>query len=260
MQTQSSTLNFLAQGDPDNPVLVFLHFFGGSSRTWSAVMEGLSDQFYCVAPDLPGWGDSAAPSGQISVKASVDLVMQLLKSLDLDHFTLVGHSMGGKIAYFIAAHQPQSVQNLILIAPSPPTPEPMSEEDRINLSKAFANRPAVEKLMEKTTFKTISPLLKEAVIHDHLQATYNAWNSWIEIGSREDISNLRVDAMLSALIVSGEKDSNFSSGFLKQEFTKYFPSALFHEVPETGHLLPLESPSELVAIVRGFIEKNNLAP
>ena len=53
-------LSVLDRGDKSNPPVVCLHGFLGSGEDWISVMDSLAEEFYCVAVDLPGHGDSAS--------------------------------------------------------------------------------------------------------------------------------------------------------------------------------------------------------
>jgi len=55
-----------------NPALVFLHYWGGSRRTWSGVVEQLSDRFRCIAVDLRGWGKSDRHNEDYNLFAQAD--------------------------------------------------------------------------------------------------------------------------------------------------------------------------------------------
>lgn len=251
-------LNFIEKGSNNAPALVFLHYFGGSSNTWMAVITELSKTYHCIGIDLSGWGNSSASSQMLSVHDHAKDVLEVVKYLNLKNYSLVGHSMGGKIAFCIATQKPAGLKALILVAPSPPTPEPMQEQDRADLMNAFGDRLAIEELIMKITHKPLSKEVYEQTIQSHLQASQTAWNSWIEIGSKEDISFLMSNITLPATVISGSEDPNFSSDFLKTEFINYFPSALFTEIKGSGHLIPIETPIELADSIQKFLVKNVL--
>jgi pimeloyl-ACP methyl ester carboxylesterase len=83
------------EGDP----LVLLHGFGTSSATWNSVLHlfGNGNSYYLV--DLPGHGDSGRESADVySVTYLADLISEFVLSLELQHYTMIGHSLGGIIA------------------------------------------------------------------------------------------------------------------------------------------------------------------
>ena len=103
------------------PALVFLHYWGGSARTWNTVIQQLSTDFRCVAYDQRGWGGSDAPPQGYSLWDLTLDARQIVQALGLRRFVLVGHSMGGKIAQLLASQQPPGLEGLVLVAPATPT-------------------------------------------------------------------------------------------------------------------------------------------
>ncbi len=80
------------------PALVFLHYWGGSSRTWRGVIERLGGEPRCIALDQRGWGASTATDGRYDLSAMADDVEAVTRQLGITRYVLVGHSMGGKVA------------------------------------------------------------------------------------------------------------------------------------------------------------------
>lgn len=89
-------LNVVDEGSGDI-ALVFLHYWGGSVRTYLSVMSLLADRFRCLAFDQRGWGRSSR-DGDYSLDAYASDTIALIKALGLRRCVLVGHSMGGKVA------------------------------------------------------------------------------------------------------------------------------------------------------------------
>jgi 3-oxoadipate enol-lactonase len=105
------------------PALLFLHYWGGSARTWHAVTQQLLTDFRCVAYDQRGWGGSDAPAQGYSIRDLAFDAREIVRALGLKRFALVGHSMGGKVAQLLASQRPTGVEKLILVAPAAPTPQ-----------------------------------------------------------------------------------------------------------------------------------------
>lgn len=107
---------YLAAGG-DGPVLVLLHGLGGSSATWRQVLEILGGAFRAIAPDLLGHGGSDAPgNGDYSPAGHATWLRDLLRALDVDRATVVGHSFGGGVALQYAHQYPERVEGLVLVA------------------------------------------------------------------------------------------------------------------------------------------------
>ena len=142
IETNGTRIHVTQQGN-GNLALVFLHYYGGSSRTWSRVTEALPDRYRIVATDHRGWGDSDAPSSGYRIADLADDAEGVIAELGLQRYVLVGHSMGGKVAQLIASRRPKGLEGLVLVAPSPPSPMLLSDEQRATLSGAYQSRESV---------------------------------------------------------------------------------------------------------------------
>lgn len=101
-------------GDP----LVYLHGMG-LTRRWLPIHDALAGRFDVIAPEHPGFGDTVRPRRMSSLDDIVDVESELLLSLGVDRFHLVGHSLGGLLAAMLAAAEPERIRSLTLIAPAP---------------------------------------------------------------------------------------------------------------------------------------------
>jgi pimeloyl-ACP methyl ester carboxylesterase len=111
-------LHVRQSGPPDAPAVVLLHGFGSSLQTWDVWAKGLAATHRVVRIDLPGSGLSPPdPAHDYRDERSLDMLISLMDSLGLQHASLVGHSMGGRIAWTFAAKFPERVDKLVLVAP-----------------------------------------------------------------------------------------------------------------------------------------------
>ena len=102
----------------DAPAVVLLHGFGSSLQTWDAWAQGLAATHRVVRIDLPGSGLSPPdPAHDYRDERSLQLLSALLDDLGLKRVSLVGHSMGGRIAWTFAARFPERINKLVLVAP-----------------------------------------------------------------------------------------------------------------------------------------------
>jgi 3-oxoadipate enol-lactonase len=99
------------QGEPS---LLFLHYWGGSSRTWDLVINRLKTDFRCIAYDQRGWGESDKPETGYSIQDLANDAEALIRSLELTRYVLIGHSMGGKVAQLLASKRPEGPQSIDL--------------------------------------------------------------------------------------------------------------------------------------------------
>jgi pimeloyl-ACP methyl ester carboxylesterase len=96
--------------------LLLVHGLGGDRHTWDGVLDALAAKHTVIAADLPGHGQSDAPSGDYSLGAHASALRDLLIGLGHPSATVVGHSLGGGIAMQFAYQFPDRTDRLILIS------------------------------------------------------------------------------------------------------------------------------------------------
>ena len=124
-----NSLSFKESGPPTAPTVLFIHGFMGSRRDWAAVTEALVQKYHCIAVDLPGHGDTGDP-GNDPRAATEDCTAPLwtpdgcvaaLAAL-LARFgggSLVGYSLGGRLALQLAVEHPDLVARAVIVSASP---------------------------------------------------------------------------------------------------------------------------------------------
>ena len=99
-------IHYVDEGD--GPPLLMLHGNPTWSFTWREVIKGLRDRYRCIAPDLPGFGLSAAPPGYgFTPREHAGAIERLVVELDLRDVTLLVQDWGGPIGFAVAGRQPQ---------------------------------------------------------------------------------------------------------------------------------------------------------
>jgi pimeloyl-ACP methyl ester carboxylesterase len=98
--------------------IVMLHGFMGSSLNWLPLIELLKPHFRCISVDLFGFGESARPMIQYDIAKEVKFLRQVVQTLELESFYLLGHSFGGWVSAAYTLKYPDSVKGLILAAPA----------------------------------------------------------------------------------------------------------------------------------------------
>lgn len=246
-------LNLFEAGQGEK-TLLFLHYFGGSARTWQPVIARLAESHRCLALDLRGWGESDAPleGAACRVEDMVGDVHRVVSELGQLHYTLIGHSMGGKVAQAFAAAQPPGLNTLLLVAPSPLTPEPMTNADRAGMRAAYGSAAAARLTLEKIACLPLTPALTDSIIADNLRASRIAWEAWADIGSREDLSALAPHITAPTFVLAGAGDVVLSPDILQREVVSRLPHVALTVVPEAGHLLPLETPETVADWIRKY--------
>jgi pimeloyl-ACP methyl ester carboxylesterase len=259
------------------PLIVALHWLGGSSLTWTEVGGGLAEHgARCAALDLPGFGD-AESVGEFTVAASVEEVIATVQELRRDDadapWFLMGHSMGGKFAAVIARAAVQGDDRLrglagvILVSPSPAGPEPMEEKQRAHLMEQLgeSSRDADEDTSRAQGFVEDNvgklPLLegvRDLAVRDVLRMDRAAFRAWLTVGSKEDWSE-RVGVLpLPALVMAGSEEPALGPEAQRTHTLPHFSDARLVSLTGGGHLGPPERPAEIVGRVVNFLEELGL--
>lgn len=246
----SVSLNVEEQGSGE-PTLVFLHYWGGSLRTWEKVIAGLNSSFRCVAYDIRGWGKSGDASSYTVTDMAVEARL-LIEKLGLKSYILVGHSMGGKVAQLLASHNPAGLIGLILVAPAPPTPVRLPEEMREQQLHAYDNRDTVIQTIGFLSARTPSPEILERIVEDSLRGSREAVLAWPNEAILEDISPELSTISVPALILAGERDLLDSIEQHRREVLARIANARLDVVSGSGHLVPIDEPEQLASLIHAF--------
>ena len=248
--------NRVGSSRDDAPTLVFLHYWGGSSRTWKDVIASLPDAYRSVAPDHRGWGDSDKPADGYALANLADDAQQVITKLNLKRFILIGHSMGGKVAQLLASRRPYGLVGLVLVAPSPPTPLALPIETLAAMERAYFSRESVEATLDgMLSAKPLSIARREQVIEDSLCGGPEAKAAWPRYASQEDISSDVLSIDVPTVVIAGEMDRVDSVATLQAQLLPRIAHASMHVLPGTGHLSPLESPREVAALIHAFVRQ-----
>lgn len=236
-----------------NPAIVFLHYWGGTSRTWSRVAARLQDKFRTVAYDARGWGQSdKAPAGY-ALNNLADEVLALIRALEVKEFVLVGHSLGGKVAQFAASRHPEEFMGLVLVAPAPPTPLRLPEEMRETQIHAYDNRENVLQTIRFLSARMPPPEIVEQIVEDSMSGSRAATLAYPTSSILEDISHEVPKIAVPTLVFAGELDQLDSIEQHKREVVARIANARLEIIPRSGHLIPIDEPEELAQRIDKFV-------
>lgn len=98
------------------PAVLLIHGIGDSSDTWRDLIPVLARDHTVIAPDLLGHGRSDKPRADYSVAAYANGMRDLLTVLDVEHATVVGHSLGGGVAMQFAYQYPERCERLVVVS------------------------------------------------------------------------------------------------------------------------------------------------
>ncbi|MEE5092069.1 alpha/beta fold hydrolase [Xanthomonas euvesicatoria] len=246
------------------PTLFFLHALGASRHEWSHVIAQLGSRFDCIALDIPGFGDAPALD-HCNTNALVDwFSAEVIKRQPACWFA-VGHSMGGKIATLAAARARDGVAGLaglagvVLVAASPPAPEPIQESRRRTMLAWFeTGQPTRMEAAQFVDANCATPLpdeSRDAAINDVLRTAPSAWMAWLTRGSREDCTAQAGCIGVPAVIVAGGQDGDLGEAAQRRLNAPHYAHAQLAIVANAAHLIPYEQPQELAQLVAAHVHR-----
>jgi 3-oxoadipate enol-lactonase len=206
-------------GAEDAPVLVLLHGLGDDGGTWDVAGAEFAQHFRVLAIDLRGHGQSDWP-GTYSFELMRDDVLGVLDQLGLGRVNLLGHSMGGTVAYLIAEKEPGRIDRLILEDTPPPRPWERAVPERPDAPVPFdwAVLPA---------------------IFGQLNHPDPAWSDRV------------TEITAPTLIIGGGPDSHIPQDKLEDAAAR-LPRGTLQVIP-AGHHVHAARPAEFTAAVLGFL-------
>jgi pimeloyl-ACP methyl ester carboxylesterase len=251
-------------GPKSATTIVLLHGFGASLQTWDAWAQTLEKTHRVIRFDLPGAGLTGAdPTGDYSDARGVHIISSLLDTLGVDQAVVVGHSMGGRLAWRLAAEQPQRVRQLVLIAPdgfaSPGFEYGKAPEVgisvramryvlpkallRLSLAPAYAD---ASKLNDSTVNRyydmMLAPDVRTALIARMQQLVLQEPTPWLA----------RIRA--PTLLLWGEQDAMIPPANAR-DYQAAMPQASLVLLPGVGHLPHEEAPAASLAALQEFLLK-----
>lgn len=244
---------FVEEKGAGHPSLVFLHYWGGTHRTWNKVVANLAGFYHTVTYDMRGWGQSEAAENSYSIPELADEAASLIAQLGLKKYVLIGHSMGGKVAQLLASRRPEGLVGLILVAPATPTPTHFPEEALQQQLHAYDNRETVLQTIAFLSARTPAPEIVEQIVEDSLSGVPDAKLAWPTSAIREDISAEVPHIAVPTLVLAGEHDRLDSVEQHRREILSRIPNSRLEIIPGSGHLIPIDEPSALARAIHTFV-------
>ncbi|KAI0134349.1 Alpha/Beta hydrolase protein [Xylariales sp. AK1849] len=243
--------------DQSSPTLVFLHYWGGTSSTWSSVTALLSPKYQTVALDSRGWGKSTGPADAhaYSISHLADDVEAIVRRFPLENIVLVGHSMGAKVVQAIASRQSlPGLKGIVLVSPAPPTPLVLPKAMRDQQIHAYDNTQSAD-LVVRNVLTATAPGddVVDALVRDMLSGNQFAKAAWPAYAMGEDISALLDNINVPTLVVAAELDVVEPLGRVEKEVAGRLKNAKLRVIQKSGHLIPVEAPDALVGILLYFL-------
>lgn len=251
-----------SSADQGKPVAILIHGLFGSRDNLAQLGKSISDAYQVLMVDALNHGLSPR-SKDMSYPYQASELLKLIDSLEQSQVTLIGHSMGGKIAMAAALLQPEKVERLV-IADMAPVSYPRSHDRvfnalmEIDTQKLSARSQASWQLDQKLTEPGVASFL--------LKSLYRTDSSW---EWRFDLNNLyeQYPAILDwpfkdrvyekpILFIKGQ-NSDYLHPRYQQQVLDQFPKASLKIIQDTGHWLHAEKPSLFNRLVLQFLTSTN---
>jgi len=256
---------YITAGNHDNETLLFLHGFMGSGRDWLPIAHHLEKDYYCVMPDLPGHGKNLnlamdEPLGYNSLAAGL---LSLAEKINIDKVSLIGYSMGGRLALFFAIQYAEKVQHLILESAHPGIIDEQArrkraqiDEQRANQIRHFGIKAFVDSWYKMDFFRSMqqrsdefaamkiareknSPLWMAKVIHE------------LSPGLQPALWDQLPKVMMDVLLIAGAQDSKYANTLKKA--AQKLPQATINVIPNAGHNTHFEATKTFSKQIADFL-------
>ncbi len=267
-------------GGEGRPV-VAVHGLGGAHLNWLPVAEGLSRHGHVLALDLPGFGYSP-PQRSHRLAVHAEVVGELIED-EGKAALLVGNSLGGLVSIMVAAHHPQLVDKLVLVAPAMPPRLPDPTLDRLIARRLLLQGlPILGPEMIRRYWDSVSPARQIAdtlaVVCHHPEGVpqelvaeslalasarrHQPWALPALVGSgrstgrylanRRGLRRLIEKVEAPTLIIKGGHDRVVAGSGIAW-LAALRPDWALSEMADAGHCPQIEAPGEFLAIVDGWL-------
>lgn len=239
------------------PAVILLHGFGASLHTWEAWAQVLAVDHRVIRFDLPGSGLSRPdPAGDYSDARTQQLLIALMDRLGVARASLVGHSIGGRIAWRFAAAHSQRVDMLVLVSP----------DGFASPGFEYGKAPAVPVVLKAMRYVLPRALLRmnllpayadPAVLNDSLLTRYH--DLLLAPGAREAMLARMAQTVLvdplpllrtitaPTLLLWGERDAMIPFAN-SADYLNAIPNSRLVALPGVGHLPQEEAPGSIAAV------------
>jgi pimeloyl-ACP methyl ester carboxylesterase len=251
----------------DKPPLLFIHGLGGIWQNWLLNIPAFMDTHRCVAIDLPGFGQSEVPDGEITIRGFASVVDEVCDRLEIDDPVVIGNSMGGFVGTELALSFPTRVSKLVLVSAAGLSTEYLAREPLLAGARIFAvltartglrgspmvKRPRLRRIglgpIVRYPERLSVPLATELVKGANAPAFIPAFDALMRYSFRDRLEQISVPV----LIVWGRNDMLVPVGDAEMFEHLIGDNARAVIFEDTGHLAMLERPSRFNELLTGFI-------
>ncbi|MEP6729511.1 MAG: alpha/beta fold hydrolase [bacterium] len=239
------------------PVLL-IHGLGSSTEDWDPQVDALARAFTVITYDVRGHGKTAKPGGKYTVPQFSEDAAKLMRHLELGPTHVMGISMGGMIAFQLAADHPDLVRSLIIVN-SGPEMILRTWKERMGIVQ---RRMIVRMMGMRKMGEVLAARLLPSPEHGALRATFaDRWarnDKGAYLRALSALVGWSVSARLPAiacpvLVVSGDQD--YTPVAWKQEYTSKMPDASLVVLPDSRHMMTVERPELFHDAILPFLSR-----
>lgn len=238
----------------EGPPVVLLHGLTGSRLSWEPQLDALGVSRRVAAWDLPGYGESSPLEGTPTFRAFADAVVRFIDEIGADRVHLVGLSFGGMIAQYTAAAHADRLVSLSLMATSPKFGLDGTQPDEWRAARLAALDAGQEPIdFAPRVLRAIAgPTITDDALAGQVDAAARVPSSGlrtsIEVLVTHDSRPLLAGIAVPTLVVVGELDGETPVEYARA-LADPIPGARLHVVPGAGHLLNVEAPDAVNALL-----------
>ena len=247
-------------GHGNQSPLVLLHGLGGSRLSWEPQLDGLSDRRRVVAWDQPGHGESPPDDGPVTFVGLADAVAAFADEIGADQIHLAGISFGGMIAQYAALAHCHRIATLTLLSTSPcfgldgTAPDVWRAARLAPLDAGREPADFADAVLAGIAGPNISPdaLAGQRAAMARISST--ALRRSIECLVTHDSRAVLGSIAMPTLCLVGELDAETPVAYT-EALAVLIPGARVEVLAGAGHLLNVEAPAAVNALINDHIER-----
>jgi len=236
-----------------------VHGWFGSARGWGSLPDFLDRSTYTYAfMDLRGYGGRQEVAGEFTMEEAAADAITLAGELGWDRFSVIGHSMGAKVAHQMLLQAPDRLDKLVGLNPVPPGAVPMDEQGWELFSGAAANAGNRAAIIDFTTgSKLTATFINHVVRHSLENSNQAAFAAYLHAWAKTDFSGkVHPDTSTPVKVIVGVNDPALSADVMEKTWLVCFPEAEMTILPDAGHYPMFESPVSLATSIEEFLGRD----
>lgn len=239
------------QGEP----LVMIHGLGGTSNTFTPVIEGIGRQMQVIRPDLSGSGRSPT-SGRLSLEDLADMVAKAVTALGIGRANFAGHSMGTIVCFHIALRNPKLVKSMVLLGPllAPADAGRQGLRERAATARAQGMQPIADTIVQASTAAATRreqpvaiALIREMLMRQDAEGYARACEALAD-AAPPDVAPIKCPTLL----LTGDEDPIATATGMRAIGARLAGSRT-RVVAKCGHWATFERPRETAAALEEFL-------